>query len=551
MELRYTADVYYRLSREDLNRGDESCSISNQRMIVERYCRENDIVIVKEFVDDGYSGGNFDRPGFKAMLEHIEKEKIGMVITKDLSRLGRDMTESSRFAEEYFPEHNVLYIAVADNFSSEETNTFSPFLFAFNDFYLRDTSQKIRNVLSVKRERGEYCCCAPFGYMKDPNDKTKLIPNPETAGIIQRIFQLATEGNGSHRIADILTEDHVVTPSVYKLNGNYHCKAAEKANDKWTHTTVKRILQNRVYLGHTVLGKSKKISYKSKRKKPIPQEEWTVHENTHQALVSVDAFDKANAFLGMHKKSWRDAEDIRKSIFSGIVFCKNCGASLCSGGTVYKGERDKYWYLYCNNITNKKHPCMCGARIKYANLVDIISKELNSMIALNESEIEEIIDEIMKAKTGDSIYDSEEQQLKNSQKKAENLLRAIQKVYSDFAAGTIDEDIHRSMLEELQQQYRSERERIEQLENNRSYSDDLKAAYESFYALIKGYSNFEVLTPEIVRTFIDRIEIGEQQLPPGYQIASHDSIPVIQDIIIYYRFIGAPDSLQFNVNSKE
>ncbi len=544
MELRYTADVYYRLSKEDMNRGDESCSIGNQRMIVERYCRENNIVIVREFVDDGYSGGNFDRPGFKAMLEHIEKEKIGMVITKDLSRLGRDMTESSRYAEEYFPEHDVVYIAVTDNFSSKEINTFGPFLFAFNDFYLRDTSKKIRSVLTVKRENGEYCCCAPFGYMKDPSDKTRLIPNPETAGIVQHIFQLAAEGKGAHTIADILTSEHAVTPSVYKLGGNYSCKAADTANDKWTHTTVKRILENRVYLGHTILGKSKKVSYKSKRKKPIPEAEWTVHENTHQALVSQEAFDTANAYLGMHKKSWREAENVRKSVFSGVIFCKNCGGSLCSSGTVYKGEREKYWYLSCNNITNKKRPCTCGARIKYATLMELVKRELNSLIDLSKEEIDAIIDSAVREETGSGIYDSAEQQLKVARKKAENLLRTMQKLYTDLADGAIDADVQQQLIADLQQQYRTVKEQIDRLENDKESTSDLRTAYESFFKLVSAYNHIETLTPEIVRTFIDRIEVGEKRLPPGYRIASHDNIPYRQEIDIYYRFIGAGNALE-------
>lgn len=538
MVIKNTADVYYRLSKDDLRGGDESGSISNQRVIVEKFCNEHGISIVREFVDDGYSGGNFDRPGFKAMLDHIEQEKIAMVITKDLSRLGRDMTESSRYAEEYFPEHDVVYIAVSDNFSSDQNNSLSPFLFAFNDFYLRDTSRKIRNVLGSKRENGEYCCCAPFGYMKNPADKTKLVPNPETAGIVQQIFHLAEEGKGSHTIADILTNEGIVTPSIYKLNGNYNSKSAERANPQWTHTTVKRILQNKVYLGHTILGKSKKINYKSKKKKSLPESEWSVHENTHQPLVSKETFETANNYIGIHKKTWREYDQIRKSIFSGVVFCKNCGGALCSSGTVYKGEREKYWYLSCNNITNKKRPCNCGARIKYATLIEIISAELNTLISLSKEQIDCMVDKLMKEQTGIGVFETKEKKLKVAQKKADDLLLAIKKLYKDYAAGIISEDIHNQLLSDYQQQYNDKKEQIKQLEKDEDVANSIKDSYELFYSLIQEHSHFDTLTSEIVRTFIDRIEVGEKQLPPGYKIASHTNIPCKQEIVIYYRFIG-------------
>ena len=544
MVINNTADVYYRLSKDDLKGGDESSSISNQRLIVEKFCSENGIVIIKEFVDDGYSGSNFDRPGFKAMLDHVERHKIAMVITKDLSRLGRDMTESSRYAEEYFPEHNVIYIAVADNFSSDQNNSFSPFLFAFNDFYLRDTSRKIRNVLSSKREKGEYCCCAPFGYMKDPMDKTKLIPNPETAGIVQRIFHLAEEGKGSHTIADILTKEGVVTPSIYKLNGDYNSKAAARANTQWTHTTVKRMLQNKVYIGHTILGKQKKISYKSKKKKNLPETEWIIHENTHPPLVSKETFATANNFLGINKKTWMGYENTRKSIFSGIVFCKNCGGALCSSGTVYKGEREKYWYLSCNNITNKKRPCTCGARIKYATLLNVVTSELNSLVSLSEKQIDDIVNGVVNEKTGIGAYNSIDQRLKALEKKSETLLMAIEKVYTDFANDIISADIHECLLSDYQRQYKDTKEQIMRLKNSEDTENRVKDAYNSFFSLVQEYSHFDNLSSEIVRTFIDRIEVGEKQLPPGYKIASHTNIPYKQEIVIYYRFIGDGKSIK-------
>ena len=259
------ADAYYRLSVEEAN-GGESSSITNQRSIVRQYCEDNGITIVKEFVDDGFSGSNFDRPGFSQMIAHLKDGLANMVITKDLSRLGRDMTESSYYAETYFPENQIHYIAISDNFDSNEVNIMAPFQFAMNDVYLRDTSRKIKQVINQKRTKGEYCACPPFGYMKN-KDGTALEPDPKTAPIVQKIFAMAHDGKSARAIATALTESGDITPLKYRVlyRDNFGERGAARAVDEWNYTTVKRILKNPVYLGHTILGKTKKASLKSKK----------------------------------------------------------------------------------------------------------------------------------------------------------------------------------------------------------------------------------------------------------------------------------------------
>ena len=257
------ADIYLRLSREEANSG-ESQSIANQRNIIRQYCKDNNITVVREFVDDGFSGSDFRRPGFQNMLKHIDTGLVNTVITKDLSRLGRDMSESSYYAESFFPEHDIHYIAISDGFDSEQVNMMAPFQFAMNDVYLRDCSRKIKQVLGQKRERGEYCACPPFGYMRNPKDRTSIIPDPQTAPIVQHIYELAVKGHSAHAIANILTDKAIITPLKYRVlyRDNFCDRGASRATDRWNHTTVKRILKNQVYLGHTVLGMTKKASVK-------------------------------------------------------------------------------------------------------------------------------------------------------------------------------------------------------------------------------------------------------------------------------------------------
>ena len=253
------AYAYYRLSCEEAQKS-ESTSISNQKKIVETYCQQHGITILKYFVDDGWSGGNFERPGFQDMMRALEAGKANVVITKDLSRLGRDMRESSYYAEQFFPENQIRYITIADNFDSEIENVMAPFQFAMNEVYLRDGSRKIKDVLKIKRQRGEYCACAPYGYRKHPQNKDVLIPNEDTAHVVQRIFERPAAGDSCIKIATDLSAEGIMPLLKYRAlcRDNFTPEWAARASDVWNHTTVKRILKNRVYLGDTVLGKAKR-----------------------------------------------------------------------------------------------------------------------------------------------------------------------------------------------------------------------------------------------------------------------------------------------------
>lgn len=542
------ADVYYRLSVEDERNigkkqklSEESESIINQRKLVEDYCERNGIIIAREFVDDGYSGSNFERPGFQKMLQHLKGGTVNTVITKDLSRLGRDMVESGYYAETYFPEHGIQFIAIGDDFDSQKDNMMMPFKLAMNDVYLRDTSRKIKQVMESKRQRGEYCACPPFGYKKDTRNRDVLVPDERTAPIVQYIFRLAVEGKSAHSIANQLTEEKYITPLKYRVlyRDEFSDKGASRATDVWNHTTVKRILKNRVYLGHTVLGKSKRASIKSKMKVNLPEEEWVVTKNTHQPLVTEEDFEKAQMYMGMNTKAWSDNPRCRKSIFNGLVFCENCGTAMCSAGSVYKGEREKYWYLACNNIPQRSASKKCehGARIRYSDLLEVVRCELNQFLRLDESDMDEITKAAIKSVADNMVYEGAEAQLAAMEKRLSEIDKIIGKLYNDNAQGIIDDDRLARMVKELIDETKSIKVKIEKLKANRTEEDDIKDAYDAFFKLVKRFTHIDELTEDVVRTFIERIEIGEKILPPGYTVASH-KIPYKQKIKIYYRFIG-------------
>ena len=532
------AYAYYRLSQEEANEG-QSSSILNQEKIVRDYCARNGIALLDSFVDDGWSGGNFERPGFQAMMRALETGKANMVITKDLSRLGRDMRESSYYAEQFFPEHQIHYIAIADNFDSELENVMAPFQFAMNEVYLRDSSRKVRDVFKMKRSKGEYCACAPFGYKKDPKDKNHLIPDEETAPIVTSIFQRSAAGKSCITIAQELSNEGAVTPLKYRAlyRDNFTDAGAARATDYWNYTTVKRIIKNEVYLGKTILGKTRKVSLKSKKKISVPKEDWVVTEDTHIPLVDQMTFDKAQFNLGRGSRDYRQYDHVRKSIFGGIAICSLCGYSLCSSGTVYKGEREKYWFLSCNHKSKRfENPCQ-GVNIKYSDLLELVRQDLNSLINLTDAEIDALVNGVLEEMNDVSAEKERESKIEKSQARLKVISRTIEKLYFDNAEGKLSDSRLETMVAKLEKEATTLEASLEDL-TAPSPAAEIRSNYEKFFQLAKQYSRIEVLDRDILLTFIDRIVVGPKILPDGYIKAPRKHASYQQSVTIYYKFIG-------------
>lgn len=532
------AFAYLRLSREEMQKG-ESGSITNQRMIIANYCNQNNIILVREFVDDGWSGGNFDRPAFQDMMHKLDDGSANTVITKDLSRLGRDMRESSYYAEQFFPENGIRYIAIADNFDTEHENIMAPFQFAMNEVYLRDGSRKVRDVLRSKRENGQYCACPPYGYRKDTRNKNLLVPDEMTAPIVQRIFRRAEKGDSSRKIAIDLNNDGIIPPLKYRVlyRDDFSDEGALRASDTWNYTTVKRILKNRVYLGHTILGRSRKVSVKSKKKIKVPEEDWVITPNTHEALVSQAVYERAQENLGRGTRVNQAYEKVRKSIFGGIAVCGKCGHSLCSAGTVYKGEREKYWYLTCTHKrADISNPCE-GVRVRYADLLEIVRRDLNSLLSLTDDEINSMVNDVISAESKAVNSDSVKQQREKSEARLAMINKIITKLYVDNAEGNLDDDRLKAMVAELEKESMGLNKLLDSL-NVTDPAAQIEANYSRFFALAKNYTQIEVLDRETLQTFVERIEVGPKELPDGVRYQSRKNPVYRQSIRIIYKFIG-------------
>ncbi len=533
------AFAYLRLSNEEAQ-GGESSSITNQRMIVQNYCKQNNITLVREFVDDGYSGGNFNRPGFKEMLKQLEQGKANLVITKDLSRLGRDMREASYYAEQFFPEHGIQYIAIADNFDTEHDNIMAPFLFAMNEVYLRDGSRKVKDVLRSKRESGQYCACPPYGYRKDQENRHRLAPDEATAPVVERIFRRAAAGDSSRKIALDLNADGVIPPLKYRVlyRDEFSEEGAARASDVWNYTTVKRILKNPVYLGHTLLGRSKKVSVKSKKKVVVPRDSWAVTENTHPPLVDKALFQRAQENLGRGSRDYRAYDQVRKSIFGGVAVCAKCGHALCSCGTVYKGEREKYWYLSCTHQRQDiAAPCE-GVRIRYADLVELVRQDLNSLLALSDGEVEALVQEAARRMGSEENLKTQHLKKERAEARLTTIDKIVTKLYTDNAMGKLDNDRLSRMVADLEKESAGLKAMLEEL-NVPSPAQQMSDRYTQFFELARSYTHLDELDRDTLVTFVDRIEIGPKIYENGsHKIPSRANQPYRQSVHIFYKFIG-------------
>ncbi len=362
----FLAAMYLRLSRDDSDVGDvtdregslksESNSIGNQRELIRAFIhKQQDMELYDIYVDDGFSGSNFDRPEFKRMISDIEAGKVNCVIVKDLSRFGRDYIESGRYIQKVFPGLGVRFIALTDHYDSfqadpSESGIVLPVKNFINDSYCRDISTKVKSQFEIKRRNGE-CIAAfvPYGYKKAPNNKNRLVPDEYAADIVRKIFAWKIEGMAVSAIAKKLNGLGILSPKEYKKSTgiNYRGGFSGGARAQWSNSTVKRILTNEIYLGHMVQGKSEKINYKLKKSVAKPQEQWIKVENTHEAVISKDQFQVVQNLLKTDSRVSPVTEEV--SLFTGILFCKDCGEQMIRRVNRYKDTQKVYYICSTKN----------------------------------------------------------------------------------------------------------------------------------------------------------------------------------------------------------
>lgn len=505
----YNVGIYLRLSKEDETVG-QSESIENQKNFITKYVLEQNWNIIDIFIDDGFSGLNFNRPGFKSMLSAIESKKINLVITKDLSRLGRDYIDTGYYIERYFPSKNVRYIAIndgIDTFSNNSNNDMSPFKSVINDMYAKDISKKVRSVMDSKRQNGEFIgAFAPYGYMKDPNNKNKFVIDPVVAPIVQRIYSLYIEGFSMGGITKVLNNEGVPCPSKYKQSTSTYKNAMIKRYI-WGQETIKRILTNPSYMGCMTQRRQEKINYKVDKFKKIPRSDWISIEGTHEPIIEPDTFQLVQEII--EKKTVRYARG--KDTFhllNGLLFCKDCGAKM-----TFRRNCTKKMVMNCMTYS-KWGPTHCQSHTMNEKLVDeYVINDLRRIakLALNDDFFDEF--KYLKFPKSDNNIAEKIQQIEIRFSEIRDIIKTL---YEDKVRGIISE----SDFLEMTKEYSEEKDNLSFQYKELKQELETQARPEVNYIdLLKQIAHFEVIEKSILVRLIDKIEITKDK-----------------EIIIYYTF---------------
>ena len=528
----YTAALYMRLSKDD-DGAAESASIITQRKMLRSYAAEHGYVVFDEYVDDGWSGTNFDRPDFKRMIADIEAKKVNMVITKDLSRLGRDYITAGQYTEIYFPSKGVRYIAIHDGYDSDSPySDIAPFKNVINEMYARDTSKKIRSAFATKMRDGAYIAAfAPYGYQKDPVDKNHLVVDRQSGQVVKRIFRMAAEGAPPAEIARSLNERGIPPPAVYRcmthdgLDVNAYSKRQE-----WTSATITKMLRNVVYLGHIAQGKTTKISFKSHLTLSNPRDEWIVVENTHEALVDQETFD-----LVRRRTMARTCEKKGTfyNLFSGIAKCADCGRNMSTTGTRKKGSPAN---LTCGGYKLYGAEECSNHFIDYNVLYEIVQASLREQLAISRKERTAILENAQKKQAASAGRQERSKEISGIKKRLRELEGIIAKLYEDNAAGRLSNTRMNKLLSKYEQEAEALEQRMAALQSEKAtWEPSLQETREKLDKLLRQITDVAELTPKLLFKLVDHIEIGQGH----YEKGEHGKVKH-QTVKIFYRFQTQP-----------
>ena len=529
--------LYERLSRDDELQG-ESNSISNQKQMLEDFARRNGLPNPTHFTDDGISGTRFDRPGFLAMMEEVEAGRVEAIVIKDMSRLGRDYLKVGQVME-VLRQRGVRLIAINDGVDSlKGDDDFTPFRNIMNEFYARDTSRKIRSVFKSKGMSGKHLTgTVIYGYLWDEKREHWLV-NEEAAEVVRRIFSLTLEGYGPYQIACKLSADRIEIPVVHLARFNEGVNRSKPVKDPygWGSSTIVNILKKREYLGHTINFKTRK-HFKDKKSHYVSEDEWTIFENTHEAIIDQQTFDlvqKIRSNVRRYPNGWGEAAPL-----TGLLYCADCGGKMY----VHRTNNGKRISQYtCSNYT--KVPCgtLCPTqhRINESAVLTLVSDTLRAIAEYSRNDRTEFIHTVQETQVAQQSADisKKRRRLAAAQKRAGELEKLICKIYEDNALGKLPDARYRA----LDAQYAKEQDALEieiaELEKAVTGYEQSQKSAEKFIALIDKYENFDTLTNTMLNEFVEKILVHERS-----RKGSQDTT---QEIEIYFNFLGRyiPPSLQ-------
>ena len=522
--------LYPRLSHEDELQG-ESNSISNQKRILETYAKQNGFSNLRWYTDDGYSGANFQRPGFQAMLADIEAGKVGTVIVKDMSRLGRNYLQVGMYTEMIFPQKNVRFIAINDGVDSAQgENDFAPLRNIFNEWLVRDTSKKIKAVKRSKGMSGKPITSKPvYGYLMDEDEN--FIIDEEAAPVVRQIYSLCLAGNGPTKIARMLTEQQIPTPGTleYRRTGStrryhpgYECK--------WATNTVVHLLENREYTGCLVNFKTEKPSYKLKHSIENPPEKQAVFENHHEPIIDRETWERVQELRKQRKRPNRYDE---VGLFSGILFCADCGSVMYQQR--YQTDKRKQDCYICGSY--KKRTADCTAHFIRTDLLTagVLSnlRKVTSYAAKHEARFMKLLSEQNEA--GDRRRNAaKKKELETAEKRISELSAIFKRLYEDSVTGRISDERFTELSADYEAEQKELKERAAKLREELSKVQEATENAEKFMNVVRRHTTIEELTPTLLREFVEKIVVHESVALDGKRRGKLRR----QEIEIYYSFVG-------------
>ena len=525
--------LYCRLSRDDGAEG-ESNSIANQKKLLAKYAKEHGFTNTKFYVDDGYTGTNFNRPGFQQMLEDMEMGYISTVIVKDSSRFGRNYLEVGQYTDYYFPEHNIRFIAINDCIDSENgEDDFSAFRNVMNEMYAKDISRKVRSSHRLRGNAGEPLAPPPYGYVKDPANKKKWIIDPDAAEIVRRIFRLCIEGNGNETIARILQDDKVLVPQAYwQSKGMSRGGKKTQPNPyKWCKTTIAKMLEQQEYCGDIINFKSYSKSFRNKTRVENPKENWAIFKDVHEPIVDRETWERVQELTKNSKRRKPKNENVKKSIFTNLLYCGDCGHKLWFN---INKQNPSIRFYSCSNYKGLRGTCESTHYVREDSLEQVVKMELFKLATYLDHD-ENAFAELLEHKTNkDSMAERKaaESALAAATARSQELLRLYERVYEDNVNGKVTDDWFMRLSHKYEVEQEELKKQMFELKNKLERLDTAQNSSGSFIRAIRKFMTMQTLTPIVLQELIDKIEV--------FPIEGTGKNRT-QRLVIHYRFVGCID----------
>ncbi len=515
--------LYCRLSQEDALDGDSN-SIINQKAILSKYAHDNNYPSPQFYIDDGWSGTNFERPSFKEMIKDIEDGKVKTVIVKDMSRLGRDYLKVGYFSEIFFPDNDVRLIAINDGVDSfKGDNDFTPFRNLFNDFYAKDTSKKIRAVFKSKGMSGEHLGQPIFGYMKNPDNKKQWIIDEPAAEIVRRIYDLCVDGKGPTQIAKILRKEKILTTKSYYTQAKG--KSLPDNPYHWNENSVIHILERMEYTGCTVNFKTYTKSYKLKKKLDNPKENWAIFYDTQEPIISKEQWERVQE---LRQSKRRNTKTNKQGLFSGLIFCADCDSKLhfatCKR---FDSTQDHY---RCSQYKGNTGSCTVHF-IREETLKKIVLSQIFEVTAMMYDNADKFFDLVAKQQLDEQSKEmqNKKKQIAKFQKRITELDKIFKRIYEDDITGAISHERFLKLSAEYENEQAELQKQIKVFEEETNNFDRQQIDFKQFHEIVKKYVGIKELTPTIVNEFIKKIIVHAPDKSSGHRV---------QKIQIIFNFIG-------------